>query len=164
MFAKGAKQGNFDCKESENRDGEVKKLIACYYFDVEIRAPRDVATGQASGKRQHQGLTFHKRVDSTTDKFWTAISTNETLEMRFDFFRTNPKSGAMEKYYVIKLTDANVAGMKLMLPEVDDGATTDEVSRVYRPAFEQIKIFYRKIETEHVVAKSMFVDDWAKMA
>ncbi len=61
-------------------------LIEVIAFEHEIISPRDVATGQATGKRQHQPLVVTKELDKSTTALIQALIQNETLpsfELKF---------------------------------------------------------------------------------
>ena len=55
----------------------AEKFIGCSYS---LMSPRDLATGQASGKRQHLPLCFTKPVSKMTPQWFQAASTNESLK------------------------------------------------------------------------------------
>jgi type VI secretion system secreted protein Hcp len=48
-------------------------------YSHEIVSPRDAATGQASGKRQHKPFTITKPIDQSSPLFLRSIYTNQTL-------------------------------------------------------------------------------------
>ena len=49
-------------------------------YSHEIVSPRDIATGQATGKRQHKPLTIVKQWSGTTPLLLNALITNEVLQ------------------------------------------------------------------------------------
>ncbi len=50
----------------------------------EIVAPRDLATGQASGKRMHKPVTFTKSIDAASPKFFTSALGDIVLDSDCD--------------------------------------------------------------------------------
>ena len=71
----------------------------------EIVSPRDPASGQATGKRQHKPLTITKEIDKSTPLLMKAIFTNQTLPaVQFDL-----KNAAGKTVATIKLTNAQVS-------------------------------------------------------
>lgn len=52
----------------------------------DIKSPRDVATGQASGKRQHQPITFSKRIDKASPVLYRLeqAATSMTIKVSYD--------------------------------------------------------------------------------
>src|SRR5206468_9936511 len=70
----------------------------------EIVSPRDIATGQASGKRQHKPFTITKELDKSTPLLLTALTTNESLTSVLIGLLRNGQQVA-----TIKLTNAFVS-------------------------------------------------------
>ena len=48
-------------------------------FNASVTSPRDLASGQASGKRQYKPLVVTKKMDAATPLLHKALATNETL-------------------------------------------------------------------------------------
>lgn len=82
-----------------------------------ITSPRDAASGQATGRRQHKPLTFTMGVDRSTPQFIRALTTNEGLTAcTFNFWRPAKGAGgqAVEKnYFRVQLGDARVVDYSL---------------------------------------------------
>jgi len=76
LTIKGSKQGKF--KGESNRSSAHDK-IPLLSFSYEVRAPRDVASGQASGKRQHRVLTVVKEWGAASPQIFQALTSNEVL-------------------------------------------------------------------------------------
>lgn len=51
-----------------------------------VKSPRDVATGQSSGKRQHQPITFSKRIDKSSPVLYRLqqAATSMTIKVSYD--------------------------------------------------------------------------------
>lgn len=80
-------------------------------FDESIISPRDPASGQASGKRQHEPVKIVKQVDAASPQLLKAATSGEHLkEVVFQLFRNN--GGKEELYETIRLTDAVIAGVQ----------------------------------------------------
>ena len=45
-----------------------------------VTSPRDAASGQAAGKRQHQPVVITKQVDAATPNIFQALTTNEVIK------------------------------------------------------------------------------------
>ena len=73
LSATGAVQGSFT-----GGDGSTA-LIDVRSFSADVSSPRDLATGQASGKRQYKPLMITKQMDAATPLFHKALGTNELL-------------------------------------------------------------------------------------
>ena len=50
-----------------------------FNFEMETNSPRDLASGQATGRRQHQPVMFQKYTGAASIQFFKAITTNEKL-------------------------------------------------------------------------------------
>ncbi|MGN7785324.1 type VI secretion system tube protein TssD [Niabella sp. 22666] len=69
-------------------------LIEIIAFDHEIISPRDAATGQATGRRQHKPLVITKELDKSTTALSQALIQNEVLTSFELKFYTPNKMGA----------------------------------------------------------------------
>lgn len=115
-------------------------------FGYSLVSPRDVATGQASGKRQHKPVIITKSIDAATPQFFQAAATNEVLKsVLLEFVLTN-SMGQQEIFYTITLTNATVAEV----------AQRSEDSRL----LEDIAFTFQKIDIESKAGKTMAVDNW----
>ncbi len=71
--AEGIPAGTYNVvyKAKQGKSGSAKRSAAgggphVLAFEYEVKAPRDVATGQSSGKRQHKPVTISKEWDAST--------------------------------------------------------------------------------------------------
>src|SRR5215472_464779 len=86
---KGKKQGQF--KGEGIQDKRKDKWIPVLSFAQEVVSPRDLATGQASGKRQWKPVKITKEWGAADPQIFAACVTNEVLpEVVFEFTKTNP--------------------------------------------------------------------------
>ncbi len=146
---KGKKQGQFKGESPKTR---YKDKIPAIRFLYEIKAPRDVSTGQASGKRQHSPVTITKEWGAASPQIFQALVTNEILDpVLFEFVRTTP-AGEEEIFYTIRLTNATVCDLKQYV-EIQPGPD--------RP-LEDISFAFQKIEVEDMDAKTSASDDWTR--
>ncbi len=113
-------------------------------FSQEIVSPRDAASGQATGKRQHKPITITKQWDAASPRLMQACATNETLP-------------AVQFLYHAPGSTADTMRVKLI-----DASCTDFASKTDDSTFEleSISFTFRKIEVEHLQSKTMFLDDW----
>src|SRR5262249_42782078 len=78
----GAKQGKFKGEGAHAH----KNVIPAHSFSYEVISPRDVATGQATGKRQHSPVTISKEWGAASPQLFQAAVTNEPLQsVLFEF-------------------------------------------------------------------------------
>jgi type VI secretion system secreted protein Hcp len=121
----GEKQGKF--KGSSKQKGR-EDAIPINKYKLEVKAPRDVASGQASGKRQHQGITFTKAMDDSSPQFMQALTSNETLKnVKFEFV----KPGADGKEMVFQTVTLEGAHLADWTQEVEGGEDAESVLIVY---------------------------------
>jgi type VI secretion system secreted protein Hcp len=159
VSVKGKKQGQF--KGESPKDKRKDKWFAGLSYNHEIKSPRDMATGQASGKRQHGAITFVKEWGPATPQIATSVCTNEVLaEVNFEFIKTNP-NGEEYIYQTIKLTNATVSNVKYMTGTGEEGAGSAKHQSAFDThELEAVSFTYQKIEIENKDGKTMFLDDW----
>lgn len=112
----GAKQGLFTGNATgQQHRGKIQGLS----FAHDVLAPHDAASGQASGKRRYQPITFVKAWDAATLQLFQALVTNETLtSVVFEFYGTTA-NGVEEAHHTITLTNASVEEIRLFTGDVD---------------------------------------------
>jgi type VI secretion system secreted protein Hcp len=149
----GEKQGKFKGEAAFSKFGAGK--ITGVAFFMETLSPRDLATGQASGKRQHKPIRFTKEWGAASPQLYQALVTNEVLKsVLFEFVRTDSK-GAEEVHYTIKLTNASIARVASIFD-----LTSRTGSRFDGHELEQIDLTFESIELEDKVGKTTANDDW----
>jgi len=152
----GTKQGKFK-GETNGLDGgkATSGKIAGVRFFAETVSPRDVATGQASGRRQHKPIMITKQWDAASPQLFKALVDNEVLKsVLFEFVKTNAQ-GQEFVYHTIKLTNATVSDIKAYLDLTD---TTGDPYDAHE--LEDVSFTFQKIEMENTEAKTSAVDDW----
>ncbi len=139
LIAKAQKQGQI--KGSVIQKGK-EGWIAVYGFHHEIVSPRDVASGMATGKRQHKPLTITKEIDRSTPLLYQALVNNESFpEVVLRFFAPDMKGAGKEiQIYTIKLANANIISI------VDDMANIKIAENIKLPLLEMISFTYQRIE------------------
>lgn len=97
--------------KSESVRKGFEQAIPAISFAYGVKSPRDSASGQASGKRQHKPVTFVKEWGASTPQLFQALVTNEQLtSVTIQFVQTSSDEGAGREfvYHTIKLTNAYV--------------------------------------------------------
>jgi type VI secretion system secreted protein Hcp len=123
---KGAKQGQIKGSVAEKGNEGAIKIVTCQNSNL---SPRDAASGQATGKRQHKPITITKEWDKSSPMLMTAFSTKENLpEVTLTFYKTG-KSGAT-KWYTITLSDVLISGLKSSAG--GKGQTPEEVTFTFQ--------------------------------
>ena len=154
ISVKGAKQGEF-----KGENGKKPGVIPILGFSAGVTSPRDVATGQASGRRQHKPITIIKEWGEVSVQFFQALVTNEVLSpVDIRAVRTDP-SGKEQVYMEIHLTDVAVSGI-----QIDPQETQHLASLQTDVEVERIELTFRKIEIENKVSKTTASDDWEARA
>lgn len=132
---KAAKQG--EIRGDVTRKG-AEGRIAVIDAGHAIVSPRDAASGQATGKRQHKPLTITKAIDRSTPLIFQALATNENLpEVILEIWGApagGPKTASSissVRFASIKLVNATVAESEV---KIKAGSSTpeQEVSFVYQ--------------------------------
>lgn len=151
LTVKGQKQGAFNGPVTQaGRAG----TILVHSFDNEIVSPRDPATGQATGKRQHSPIVILKEIDKTSPLFWAALVTNETLTTwELDIYGPNV-AGVETKIYTIALTNASTASVEQSMLDNETAANAG------LPLQEEISFSYQKITWTWTDGGITASDDW----
>lgn len=154
---KGKTQGAF--KGESKRTAHAEKISGLSYSHS-IKSPRDIATGQASGKRQHGPITITKEWGPSTPQLFQALTTNEQLDsVLFEFFRTTPE-GVEEVYHKITLTNATVSQIEYTTGSGESAGTAKTTADYDTHELERISFTYERIDTESLIGKTAATDDW----
>jgi type VI secretion system secreted protein Hcp len=149
----GAKQGRFK-PESQSRE-QKQSAIRGIKFLLESVSPRDVATGQASGKRQHKPISFTKEWGAASPQLWTALATNEVLkQVVFEFTKPNG-DGRETVFHTVTLTNASVASIRSYVDQTDTSGDPFDGH-----ALEDVTLTYQSIAMESREGKTASKDDW----
>jgi type VI secretion system Hcp family effector len=136
----GEKQGKF--KGSTPIRGR-EDAIQIHDYKMSITAPKDKQSGQATGARQHQGISFTKAIDDASPQFMQALTTNEALKsVTFAFVKPGP-DGKEVQYQTVTLEGAQLASWT----QEDDS--------------EAVTLVYQKV-TVSSSGGTTASDDWAK--
>jgi type VI secretion system secreted protein Hcp len=142
----GTKQGKFKGETTGTHAGSISVIE----FNYHPQAPRDVATGRASGKRMHETVTIVKQVDASSPQLMRAMNTNEVLkEVLIEFVHPGP-AGKEEVYKTMLLTDAIISAVH-RTGGAGAGRTNER---------EEVAFTFQKIELSGKGGKTMAADDW----
>jgi type VI secretion system secreted protein Hcp len=149
----GEKQGKF--KGSSNIKGREDSIeISKYHMGA--TAPRDASTGQATGKRRHQAISFKKVVDAASPQFMQALTTNETLKtVTFRFYGPS-KDGKEQVYQTVTLTNAHLSSWNQDFEGDDDGGGGEDL--------ETVELVFEDITLESNTGNTSADDKWAAPA
>ncbi len=155
MTVEGVKQGKFK-GETMNRKLADRMDVTGYL--QELSSPRDLATGQASGKRIHQPLIVLKPAGASSPQFFSAAATNELLKkVVIEVYKTDP-SGMEVLAFTITLENAGISNYKQFIGPVQN--------QQFKPAdngiYDEIRFTFQKITVENKIANTIATDDWTR--
>ena len=142
MNITSSKQGPIKGEGKAPHPGEWMPLIS---VSETATSPRDAATGQASGKRQHEPIKVVKEIGASSPQLQRALTSGELLkEVVIEFYRPNG-IGPAELCETIRLTDAMITSIQNRgaVTAGKGSRPTDEISFAY----EKIEITYTKGKT-----------------
>ena len=143
LKVEGTKQGSF--KGGIERNGS--RWIEITAFSVGLISPRDAATGQASGKRQHKPISITKEVDESSPQLFRAATTNEVLkDVVIQSVRLDPH-GKEQIYQTITLKNAHI-------PQVQ------KIAGKGKREEERFDLIFQQIQVTDVQGKVTATDDW----
>jgi type VI secretion system secreted protein Hcp len=154
---KGQKQGDF---KGEGTSQTTKNAIEGLSFAYDLKSPRDVSTGHATGKRQHSPIRIVKGWGAATPQIFQALVQNEALtSVKLEFRKTNA-SGEEFVYYTITLTNASVSGIRQFSREATDSSSSGKHAATDPQELEEVSFTFEKISVENHQAKTTGQDDW----
>ncbi len=116
MFVKGKMQGDIK-GDSLLTTKDKKDSFDVLSLEHDVTLPHEARTGQVSGKRVHHPMVAEIRIGDATPKFFKALTTGESLEVVFKFFR-HDQEGAEKLYLTTKLEKAFLTSIKTEVPDV----------------------------------------------
>ena len=156
----GTKQGVF---KGEGVKDKTKDKIVGLAFSYELKSPRDAATGQPSGKRQHSPAKIVKEWGAATPQIFQALVSNEALkEVKLEFYKVNA-NGEEYVYYTVRLTNASVSAIRQYTSDGGVQASSSAKqgsSSLDLKELEEVSFTFQKIEVESKDGKTMSMDDW----
>lgn len=157
LVLKGAVQGSIKGNViQKGREGWIE--VNAYHHG--ISSPRDMATGQASGKRQHGQLKITKQIDQSTPLLYKALCTNENLtEFELKFFSPNTLgqgggSGVETNSFKIVLKNASIVSIN------EEMLHNKMPENTAIPVLEQVCFVYEKITWTWVTGNKTAEDNW----
>lgn len=110
-------------------------------FSMSASTPINMASGTASGKRQHNPISITRPADGASANFVVMASTNETIK------KLSIKIGQL----TYTLTNATVVNQSIV------AGTFDPASG--ETAIEELQFTYQKLQVDYV-GKTVATDDW----
>ena len=147
MSVKGKVQGQF--KGEAAAKGPSDQWIPIVGFTMGMKSPRDLATGQASGKRQYDPVTIVKAWGAASPQALTACATNEVLSSVTIEFLKSVADGKAAVYQTITLTDATLSQVARYTGDSSAPA-----------ALESWSFTFSKIQVADKDGDTTFLDEW----
>jgi type VI secretion system secreted protein Hcp len=144
IAVEGMKQGKFKGESTVKAFKDQSRVLK---FSYGVVSPRDVFTGQASGKRQHKPIVITREPDAASPQFFTALVTNEVLKSVVIQFVRGKATGVSEVQQIIRLTNASISDFRQYV--ADDGRWLEDVA-----------FTFQQIQIENKPGKTMAVDSW----
>jgi type VI secretion system secreted protein Hcp len=159
LTIEGQKQGPF---KGESRREKHKDKLDVLRFELGVNTPKDVKTGQSSGRRSWSPLVVTKEVGVSTPLIAQACATNERMKkVTLEFTRTNV-SGEEEIYYTITLENAQVSDIRYSTGGTNLGGDSSARGGGAYDLMEQetISFTFQRISMRHMDGTEV-IDDWS---
>ncbi len=130
----------------KGREGLIRGIA----FQHEIVSPRDVASGQATGKRQHKPIRIVCEMDRAYPLLFNAVAINEGLpQVELIFWKPQRLgsaggTGQEIQYMKITLTNASISRVAASLQN------TRDLNLARLPETYEVDFTYQKIEIENI--------------
>lgn len=139
-------------------------------FEYDVKSPRDVATGQLTGRRQYQPIIIRKTLDKATPLLMKAMMDGTPLTVSIDVYRPT-SSGGQERFYTIMLEGVVVVEQSVFGFE-PEGLTAGTSRRTFAVPHvlersgsvavpqEEVTLTFRKVTQTSETGKTMAEDSW----
>ena len=140
---------------TKGREGKILVIAASH----DVITPHEAASGQATGRRQHQPFVITKPVDRSSVPLHQVQATNERLrEWELQFWapqlRGSTGTGTEVQYFTVKLTNASIASIAMRMPNT----THPDLTKL--ESFEEVAFTYQAIEWTWTDGGIVASDDW----
>src|SRR5262249_35797844 len=144
ITVEGTTQGKFKGESAAKLFKDQSRVLK---FTYSVVSPRDVATGMASGKRQHKAVVITREPGAASPQFFKALVTNEVLKsVVIKFWRANV-SGVSGVQQIITLTNASISDFRQYVGDDDRW-------------LEDVAFTFQQIQIENKPGASLAVDSW----
>ena len=146
----GSKQGKLEGESQLDRKSDRLTGISFHYA---VSSPRDVASGQATGRRQHQPIVFTKQWGAASPQLFQALVTNEVLKsVAFEFVEPGVEGEKPTTFQTITLANAQVT-------QIEQYINGEPEPPADPRALERISLSFQRIEITNVAGGTTAVDD-----
>ena len=141
--------------QGDSQQEMTEGAIECIAYQSAVAAGQRQGTGQATGRRTHEGITIRKPIDRSSPLLAKALCHNEVVEGTFKFFRPSPTGdGTTEQYFTVEIENGRVARIHLVSP--DGYANPGEPPFV--AAFEDVQFTYNAITWRYEITGTEYID------
>ena len=141
--------------QGDSQQEMTEGAIECIAYQSAVAAAQRQGTGQATGRRTHEGISIRKPIDRSSPLLAKALCHNEVIEGTFKFFRPNPNGdGTTEHYFTVAIEKGRVARIHLVSP--DGYANAGEPPFV--SAFEDVQFTYNEITWRYEITGTEYID------
>jgi type VI secretion system Hcp family effector len=132
LLIKDKKKGsNIAGETSQTGVESLKDMIECYYVEHNVTTPWESGNAVAIASRQHEPVLVRKRVDKATPHLLEAMKHSAKLECEFFFHRPARDSDGDHRWFGIKLDNAQIVSLRVIVPEADDEPVMEELKFAY---------------------------------
>lgn len=143
-------------KPESTRSGYTDKTEILGY-QMEIKSPRDVASGQATGRRQFQPVTLWKTSGASSPQFFQALTKNEQIKkIILQYYRPDEIYKQNELVYTIELENAVISGYR----QVMGAPEFPEFRAKSQGLYDEISIVFEKMTVTDNKAKTTSTELW----
>ena len=156
MKFEGVRQGWFVGEVPDPLRESPSKVSLGLGFEQVVTAPRDAATGQATGRRQHSPIIVTKEWGAASPQLFQALVTNESLKtVQFDFYTPAANAdGTAQRFFTIKLSNAFVSKIE----KYEHFNATGHQDANDERFLEDVSLTFQKIDIMHVASASSASD------
>jgi type VI secretion system secreted protein Hcp len=130
-----------------------KGLIEVWEFEHEVTAPRDPATGQATGRRIEKPIHWNTPVGTASAVLFHGLVGNDTLvKAVFRFFK-HDRTGKEIEYFRVTVEDGAISSMSTRLPNA-------KADVAFHEEYHEVGFTYHKITVENLEVQNSATDDW----
>jgi len=149
--------------------GDIRAVVED--IDFAGLTPRDVATGQSSGKRQYQPIIIRKRIDKSSPLLMKSSANGKQMPTVDLEFTKQDANGREQTYMVVKMQDVLISSYQTS--GAGDGSTRSGGMKTNRTGaaapssgqdrpMESLSLNFTKIELRRLDGKTTMTDDWSK--
>jgi type VI secretion system secreted protein Hcp len=137
---------------SMGREGTIE----CSSFRHGVAIPYDITDGKFTGRKQHEVVRIHKRIDKTTPLLLKALCQNEPVtSAAFRFYRPSLEgTGREEHFYTVLLENGYVTSVRQISEDANLGGERAP------PMMEEVTLVCRDITWTYEIGGATHKDSW----